>query len=431
MSALAVALMLVVVLVAFPFRSGMYALAAIVVLRSLCDYGLIDASRVGLLSLLSTVLPLIAIVYALFLAFAGSLTAISRWIVSAGAFLVLWQLVAVVKFGVRESLMQESIRLGSILAVAAIAYAISSTGATDRLGAYAVGLAIPAFVVAAVGSVTGAPHMSINDRFAFTFSHPNSAGVFLGVAFLVALCVALSTRRTWVWVAVVAALILLGMTASLTSFFATAVGGTAVVASSRQLSGLRKIQFGVFGLVAFVAIVQVLGISERFDEFAESSKLTNSPDSFQWRLENWRLLLEQWNTARLVGFGTGSTNSIVSPLGGPPHNVYVQLLVEYGIVGICALLLLVVVVTRKSLRVARSGAGTLSSAPLALTVFMAVNALAGNTLGYTAAVYLAASVFGLAFGEDVRLRIAESSQSKMRILRRSGIHDHPEPKTAL
>jgi len=56
-----------------------------------------------------------------------------------------------------------------------------------------------------------------------------------------------------------------------------------------------------------------------------------------------------------------------------------------------------------SIKLCTAGGGILAAAPLALIVFMAINAFAGNTLGYTAGMYLIAATIGLAFGNSRNL----------------------------
>lgn len=396
MVTLAVGVGLVSILIAMPFRSGLYALWAVVVLRALCDYGVVDSSRPMLVASLSSVLPVVAIVYALSLWLSGKLKLRNRWLLGLCVFVILWQIVALLDFGFRPSILNEVVRLLSILAVFAVA--TCAAGSLQHKSTFAISLFIPATAVASIVMVLPVPHTVVNDRFTYTFSHPNAAGVYFGVAFLVALGIAISGRSLLSIGVAVIALVLLTATASLTSLLAAAIGAVALLTVSPDLRSGRKVQIGFFGGILIFAAVEILNVSDRFSEFA-ASDATGDPDSFQWRLENWRLLIDQWEMSKIFGFGTGTTNSIIIPLGGPPHNVYVQFLVEYGLIGIVLFAVGYALFLKSSYKLARSGVGNLSGLSFGVVVYLGVCGLAGNTVGYTAAMYAAAAVVGLSFGE--------------------------------
>jgi O-antigen ligase len=61
-------------------------------------------------------------------------------------------------------------------------------------------------------------------------------------------------------------------------------------------------------------------------------------NSFNWRLAQWSLLLQQWQLHPLLGYGL-NTAKAVSPFHNTAHNDYVRALVEGGIVGFNAFLL--------------------------------------------------------------------------------------------
>jgi O-antigen ligase len=312
-----------------------------------------------------------------------------------GAFVVLWQLVAFFEFGFRDSLVNEVIRVLSILAVFAIAAAVA--GSIMDLPGFTLLLFIPAVVFGFISLFLRLPHTIVNERFTFSFSHPNSAGVYLGVAFLVALSLSISTRRVSARIVALGSLILLATTASLTSLLATGVASVLLVAVSPYLSFVRKLQIDLVGILCAFAVVQFLDVSNRFEEFT-SKDVVGDPDSFQWRLENWRLLVDEWKSSKLLGFGSGTTNSLIAPLGGPPHNIYVQVLVEYGLIGIVLFIAGYLVFIRRAFIMSRRGTGHLSGVSFALLSYLAICGVAGNTLGYTAAMYAASATIGLAFG---------------------------------
>lgn len=132
----------------------------------------------------------------------------------------------------------------------------------------------------------------------------------------------------------------------------------------------------VAGLVAILAIVACAGllsgtarsgnlaaVAERFSSAGDTSHPTN-----RVRLEMWKASTTLWKSHPVFGLGGGRFGDdypAVRPaaeweISGPtsfvdhPHNEWIRFLVEYGIVGLCALSALIVFFAKRMLFVARS-----------------------------------------------------------------------------
>jgi O-antigen ligase len=114
----------------------------------------------------------------------------------------------------------------------------------------------------------------------------------------------------------------------------------------------RQVVIGGLLLVTVVALA-VPTIRERALPFEDPSDTTTSSDttgyeSYDWRLANWRGLLNQWKERPLVGYGLEATRYVNPrrrveqkdvPSGGfTAHNMVVKILVEGGIVLLAAYL---------------------------------------------------------------------------------------------
>ena len=89
-----------------------------------------------------------------------------------------------------------------------------------------------------------------------------------------------------------------------------------------------------------------------------------TPESYKWRLDNWRGLLGKWEERPLTGFGletTGYVNprrlldptSVVDTTGFDAHNSVIKLLVEGGVVLLVAWIALIATVTSRFKALAR------------------------------------------------------------------------------
>src|SRR5690606_4397899 len=156
-------------------------------------------------------------------------------------------------------------------------------------------------------------------------------------------------------------------------------------------------RLGALVIVALIVgqfVFDPLGIS-RVSEF-ESTELERSaavveapPNSFEWRLINWRRLLDRWEDAPLLGHGLGSTDEIVSPLNHLPHSDPVRFLVETGALGLTLISAAYLLVIRRLLRMMRQGPhASFAGATLATVVGVSTHGLVTHVSFNTAPVYV-------------------------------------------
>jgi O-antigen ligase len=125
----------------------------------------------------------------------------------------------------------------------------------------------------------------------------------------------------------------------------------------RRAAGVTKMVifgvFSLFGLVVVLATFPEAGskLAKQFSGIVDPSEDTTA----SWRMEGWRQQLSTLRGAKLIfGEGLGSYYSwriSGQTLKVAPHNIYVQLLLKFGLVGISIYLLWALKFFRKSMAV--------------------------------------------------------------------------------
>ncbi|NKR64675.1 hypothetical protein GS491_13350 [Rhodococcus hoagii] len=365
---------------------------ALVVTRSLCDFGISTGTRIPALAPIGFACSLMAI-YAATLYFLHEakvpegLRKYSSRIFAAAGVVVLWVTVATYHFGASNTLLTEGIRVLSVLAIFLLAISARADVQSQR---YLMIMGAPAVAVGLVGAAGALPGaVNAAGRLAGSFSHPNTAGAFFGIFVVQLAAVSLARRDLRCAIMLAGAATALMLTGSLGGIVGATAGVLVVLWGQARLGiGYRIVATGV-GAVGLYVLYVIFDLSSRISEFdwGRSVSVMDKPDSFQWRLENWRRLIEISSDSPIFGFGLGASSHMIMPLGGPPHSIYVQTLVDMGLVGLSILVALIVVLLVKSIRLARSGRWE-GSALVGLVVFCAVNGFVSNLIGYTAAIYL-------------------------------------------
>ncbi len=323
-----------------------------------------------------------------------------------GMWLALWTAVAAGGHGGASTLtVREGVREASIVAVAIIAYnapdVLNLTKVT-RLVQIA-GVASAALALYQLASHTG---ISVGGeiRSNGTFSQPNVAAVFFAVASMIS-----------VWRYVDYGRGLLDLSFAVVFAAATiatfSLGGVSCLLAMLIVFGLLRpgslrLKLGGCAAAALVAIAFLatpLG-AEHFNEESStqiSAKRINgeAKTSLGTRLEKWESLIVEWETSPIIGKGLGTTVTTEgvsenATSGLLPHNEYLRYLVETGVIGLIAALSGVYILLRRMARnrvMVANNAGTLG---IALVSGLLVNAIAANTLLYTAAAYATALVIG-------------------------------------
>lgn len=178
-----------------------------------------------------------------------------------------------------------------------------------------------------------------------TFVHPNAFATYL--VLILPLAVAMlphvhrRLHRLALWAVLMAAATLLLFT------YARAAWAAAIVAV--VIVGVlqdRRIVAAVLTGVA-VGLLTIPSIGARLSDLFKSHPYarTANPNSLSWRFAYWSNVLHLVPRSPVTGVGLDVVQRI-EPDGLPPHDVYVQALVESGIVGLAAFVNLVVTAVR-------------------------------------------------------------------------------------
>ena len=233
------------------------------------------------------------------------------------------------------------------------------------LAAGALSLVVPAAV--AVGQLATSDELytfSTVARVQGSFVHPNSFAAYLVVVAVTALAVALSTstsastsasvvRRVAVVVGVVACVLTL-FTYARGAWIALGIGVAYLLVKRRR----ALVVWLVAGAAALVVLVPSVG--SRLGDLSSSPSPTEIGDgtanSLEWRFQYWEEILPLWQQNPVTGIGLDQVPER-TPAMAEPHSVFVQAVVETGLLGIAALVGVVVAIWR-DLAAARRRAGT-------------------------------------------------------------------------
>lgn len=330
----------------------------------------------------------------------------------AAAWLCTWTAIAVGTHGASTETLREGVREASVAALAVIVYnargAISVSAATRVV--QLAGLVPAVIALYQLASHTGldiASELRANG----TFAHPNSAAMFFAIAGAASLWRYLDSGRS-------------RLDALMTLLFLAAViatysidGVITVIVMLIALGILRRGSFranlGPYVVAVAVALaffVTPLGAQRIAKESATNvatAEHEEANSSLAWRLNKWKTLIPEWESAPVLGHGIGTTTTGTRVPGNQfigvlPHNEYIRYLVETGVAGVLVLLFALAMLTRALLRRRREQLPdrcVSDAAILAIVVVLgclvnslADNALLDSTTGYATALIVIAAI---------------------------------------
>jgi len=368
----------------YSYRAALPLLAVVLVLRALVDSSgtqvLTGGAAVAIIALAVVVLGRSPTWVAPFLVLAGYLFT-SAW---AGA-------------GSHGGSYTYPEALRTISAAAVVVIAVKAPGRlTVRSVAHVVqAIALVPALLALYQFATGTG--SINNgamRASGTLAHENSAAMLFALANLATFALVLdSHRRRWLHAGLLA--VFLGAQVA-TGSIGGLVAAVVMVLTYLSSAAVRRADRTILslvgvGLAVFAATTSQVG-AQRLEEYSGSN---SDETSLAWRFEAWTHVLDFWRTNPVWGNGIGSTSSPAVLGGSIPHNEYVRLLAEVGLIGLGATILFGVLLTRSLLRTVHASAYPAASAlALAALAGTAVNALAANTMLYSVSFYATLFVLG-------------------------------------
>lgn len=307
--------------------------------------------------------------------------------------------VAISSYGVDADLLKEPLRLASIVAIFVLTYRHYSDSRLSEAKMTSTVTFVPGFLLIMTFLLHVPFAISDQTRATGTFSHPNSAAAFFSITGTFCFAYWFFNRNRLLLLGALVSAVASIMTGSLGGIISLCVGIIAIAAVSSKLKAPQKGFFFFVLILAGIFAYSQFGNSGRLAEFesfdaAAALQSGTSSDSLEWRVVNWGLLVEIWQSKPLLGHGLGTTYTYIMPLGGPPHSLFVQVLVELGIFGyllLTSLLILNARVLREKLRNGRWEA----SAMFGLFAVLIVNGSESNLLGYTPAMYVLALFSGI------------------------------------
>jgi len=241
------------------------------------------------------------------------------------------------------------------------------------------------------------------DRINSTLGHYNSFATFTLLFISLTLWRLQMSRRPLGWAILLAGLLYcLVATKSLTGLVMLIVFGALYFLP--RLKGK-----GLFGALALVVTLWLLLSTElgqerlmelnktpllnpdlTFHEAAvlQAADMREFRNSFNWRLLQWRGLLDNWRLHPWLGYGLGSTKEL-SDFNTTSHNDYMRFLLEGGVVGLGLFLTFLLAQVTRTLQVIRRSLPGSPQRALAQTLFpfsvaLMVGMAAGNVMVHTA-----------------------------------------------
>lgn len=391
------------------FGDDRWAIGLIFLIRTLSDTALLDDGRGFLVNVAISGLAVLLLVRYLVL----QRIPMGRIAIAILVFVGVFTLVGLGVYGVQLSMLNDSLRIFSIVAIGSAAAAAVAKRGGRSITNVIILAALPSAVLTFAGWVFQIPglYSDVTGRGFGTLTHPVAAAAFFSIVAVLALYAALHYGIYWH----------LGSLGIVT---------LAVIATS-SLGGLATIAFGLVALLlllergtrgrlaafVFVALGGLVSLSffgstifSRLDELGSTATADQSAggeSSLDWRFRNWQALVKLWEQQPVIGWGYGSTSDLIRPLGELPHSGPVQLLVETGVLGLVFAFGIVVVAFVVIVRMWRAGERNPASLRLTVLGTILVNSLSSNTLGYMPMLMAFGVVWAVAQPSSERRRAVE------------------------
>lgn len=286
---------------------------------------------------------------------------------------------------------EEGLRLLSVVAVAAVVLADPSPASRTRAARVVQVAGVVPALVAVQQALTGTgTTIGATMRASGTLSQANPAAFFFTLGAVASLVLAYEggRRRRLDLAAVVAFSVAVVTTGSITGLMSLTLALVLCTVLSRGLvSRATGVVLLGLGLLVLGALSSPVGRG-RLAEFMAAPSAEGEGNSLLWRYEAWGKIVDAWQTAPVTGLGLGATMPGGVLATNIPHNEYLWLLAEMGVLGLGLLLLVVAVTVGLVLRFVRQGAARANAAlVVTLVAATALNASADNTLHFTPSLY--------------------------------------------
>lgn len=254
------------------------------------------------------------------------------------------------------------VRGAQLLVTAALAQALASWATPADLHRFAHAFLVVVLASVAIGVVHPFPRTPhTGDRFNWLYVHPVIAGVYLGLAILLAtgfLTRRPAAGRRWPPVAYVACLVVL--TAALVATgtrgaaIGCAIGLLMLLATTKGPRGRADLL--VMGVVT--GVVLTLAASDQILAFLARGESADKLATLNSRTDLWALATKAFAQQPIFGHGLGASRGLfLRDIGlGGGHNAFINALVDNGVVGTAIFVVLLVTMLTVMARLARTRA---------------------------------------------------------------------------
>lgn len=246
-----------------------------------------------------------------------------------------------------------------------------------------------------------------------TFVHPNPLALYLTLLLVMGVALLPNLRSWYRWLML--AFVVLGGGVLVATY---ARGAWIALVAGILVAALLQRRWWVVGLLAVglvLTAVAVPSVAQRFADVGRADRASgDASNSLSWRVQYWDRSLDLFPESPVIGVGLGMVAARL-PEGVPPHNDYIRVLVETGVVGEVAFIGLLVAMSTtavRSVRHARDGFERgIATGYAGVVVAFGVLAITANVLTQVAVLWylfaLTAAGLGVArFGRSPRPRPA-------------------------
>jgi O-antigen ligase len=212
-------------------------------------------------------------------------------------------------------------------------------------------LVVPALVAAYQLATGSGYHVSGSfSRVRGTFDHPNPFAIYLSMMMVMGVALLLQVRRTSVKLLLLVTVSGCGALLILTYTRSAWIAATAGMLVVALYQGKRLLP--IIGLAAVAVGMLVPSVATRFDDLSTETTATGAAgNSLVWRFEYWGQALELSDDP-ITGAGLRTVRA-QTDVGKEPHNDFIRVYVETGLIGLSAYLWFLgslVVMVRRSIR---------------------------------------------------------------------------------
>jgi O-antigen ligase len=254
---------------------------------------------------------------------------------------------------------------------------------------------------------TGGIYVNGTWRYSGFMHSPNTAAI-LYAAYLIAECTIFKNSKSRLRIVTIGlSLAGLVLTLSVGGFIFLGLGMSITLGLRNERDRFNKVLVFVVtsttSLVAAYFLISSVRAKINLSFLPVFSQSADARSSLQWRFDTWRTFVNYWLDKPLFGQGFGSTRNLNMAGKYMPHDEYLRLLVEVGVVGIVIFSVTYLSTLAKILKIQRALKDPLSLYTSAIMIVMLVNAISENTFTYTVPEYILAASIGFALSRSRRL----------------------------